>query len=289
MQFQLDRMSLDDVGSNPTRLAAAIHDQLGQMTGPVDVCSIALALDIVEVRAEAITNFEGALITGPERSHGAILVNTNSPHYRQRFTIAHELLHFLSPWHRPTSQDGFQCTRQDMSIINSSERNHHIRQEAEANEFAIELLAPKGRLKHHLAGEPDLDRVLEMNTGLVISKQAAARRYVDLHPSDCAVVFSKTGRFRFYSASRDFPSLKLRKGDALPDFPAGSSLGVPSDIEEVEPADWLMKPQGASLTAQTLIQQNGHAMTLLCCVLDDDSVDEEDAVQRYERWSGKRD
>lgn len=287
MKLQLDRMTLDDVGSNPTRLAAAIHDQLGQTTGPVDVHSIAIALDIVEVRAEAITNFEGALITGPERSQGAILININSSRHRQRFTIAHELLHFLSPWHRPTSPDGFQCTRNDMSIINSSERNRHIRQETEANEFAIELLAPRGRLKRYLAGEPDLDRVLEMNTDLVISKQAAARRYVDLHTSDCAVVFSKTGRFRFYSASRDFPSLKLRKGDALPDFPAGSSRGVPSDIEEVEPADWLTKPRGTSLTAQTLIQQNSHAMTLLCCDLDDDTMDEEDAVQRYQRLSGR--
>ena len=174
MQLQLDRMSLDDVGSNPVKLAGAIHDQLGQTTGPVDVRSIALALDIVEVRAEAIRNFEGALITTPERSEGAILVNINSSHHRRRFTIAHELLHFLSPWHQPKSPDGFQCTRQDMSIINSSERNRHIRQEAEANEFAIELLAPRGRLTRYLAGEPDLDRVLEMNTDLVISKHAAS-------------------------------------------------------------------------------------------------------------------
>lgn len=287
MKLQLDRMSLDDVGSNPTRLAAAIHDQLGRMTGAVDIRSIALALDIVEVRAEAITNFEGALITGPERSQGAILINSNSSRHRQRFTIAHELLHFLSPWHRPTSPDGFHCTRQDMSIISSLELSRHVRQEAEANEFAIELLAPRGQLKRYLAGEPDLDRVLEMNTDLGISKQAAARRYVDVNPSECAVVFSKTGRFRFYSASRDFPSLKFRKGDALPDFPAGSSPGVPSAIEEVEPADWLIKPRGASLTAQTLIQQNSHAMTLLCCVQDDDDVDEEDAVQRYDRLSGR--
>ena len=59
----LDRIALDDAGGNPRKIAEAIHLQLGDLTGPVPVDAIAHALDIVEIRKEPLTSFEGALIT----------------------------------------------------------------------------------------------------------------------------------------------------------------------------------------------------------------------------------
>lgn len=101
----LDRIAIEDVGANAVRLAEAIHVQLGDRPGPVPVGEIARALDIVEIRMETLSNIEGALVTTPERGFGSILVNQNSSSRRRRFTIGHELLHFLSPTHRPTSPD----------------------------------------------------------------------------------------------------------------------------------------------------------------------------------------
>jgi hypothetical protein len=65
-------MALDDVGANPSRIAAAIHKQLGEGSDAVPVFEIAKALDIIEIRHAPLTNFEGALITPPERGYGTI-------------------------------------------------------------------------------------------------------------------------------------------------------------------------------------------------------------------------
>src|SRR3712207_1437078 len=100
-------MAVEEVGANPVRLAAAIHDQLGLSAGPVPVEAIAAALDIVEIRARETIGLEGALVTTEERGEGMILVRAGASRQRRRFTIAHELGHFLNPWHEPVTPIGF--------------------------------------------------------------------------------------------------------------------------------------------------------------------------------------
>ncbi len=84
MELTLDRMAIEEVGSNAVRLAKAIHVQLGMARSAVPIHEIATALDIIEIRAEPLTNLEGALITTPERGVGRILINSGSGPRRQR-------------------------------------------------------------------------------------------------------------------------------------------------------------------------------------------------------------
>src|SRR5688572_11398094 len=170
-------MELDEVGANPQRLAEAIHEQLGESEGPVSVYDISQALDIVEIREEPLVSFEGALVTTPERSWGSILVNANSSRQRRRFTLGHELGHFLNSWHIPTSPTGFWCSRSDMTAADVRSRDRYLRQEAEANRFAIELLTPRKRLRRYLISQADLHQVLAIAEDFQISREAAARRY----------------------------------------------------------------------------------------------------------------
>jgi Zn-dependent peptidase ImmA (M78 family) len=142
MSLKLDRMAIEEVGLNPQRLAKAIHIQIGNVDGPVPVYEIAQALDIHEIREQPLKNLEAALITTPERGFGSILLNSNSNSRRRRFSVGHELLHFLNPQHEQTSADGFLCSRKDMRASSADTRDRHLRQEGEANEFAIELLTP---------------------------------------------------------------------------------------------------------------------------------------------------
>jgi IrrE N-terminal-like domain len=214
-EIKLDRMALDDVGANPRRLAEAIHGQLGERKGPVLVDQIARALDIEEIREERISNIEAALVTDPERSYGSILVNLNSSPQRRRFSIGHELGHFLNPLHEPTSSEGFRCTRSDMILAAQNDQDRYVRQEAEANTFAIELLAPRGRVKSYLNPSPDLAKVLRLAGDLDISREAAARRYVELHDETLAVVFCASGKFSYARRKDEFPSLCLRQGQPL--------------------------------------------------------------------------
>ena len=107
--FSLDRMAIEDAGPNAERLANAIHLQLGNHKASVQLTNIATALNIIEIRYVPLTSFEGALLTTPERRNGSILINSNARPERQRFTLGHELGHYLNVWHEPPDDGGFMC------------------------------------------------------------------------------------------------------------------------------------------------------------------------------------
>lgn len=64
-----------------------------------------------------------------------VLVNLNTPKIRQRFTMAHELGHILIPWHFGTIIDHADPGNFDVA-------SNYWKIEAEANQFAAELLMP---------------------------------------------------------------------------------------------------------------------------------------------------
>ncbi|MVA96280.1 ImmA/IrrE family metallo-endopeptidase [Nitratireductor sp. CAU 1489] len=290
----LSRMTIEEAGGgNPVRLAAAIHAQVGKQghtMGPVPVEAIAAALDIIEIRKEATENLEGALVTTAERSVGSILVNSASNHRRQRFTIAHELGHYLNLWHTPTSGDGFACTKADLRQAGSASKpglTRHQVQERQANRFAAELLMPVSRMRPFLDRGPDIDAVLDLVDTLDCSRETMARRYAEQHEAAIAIVFSHKGRCRYGISSAIFPRIGLRTGDPMPVLPTpqpGEAISAPI---EADADDWInAKPSGASLTMQTLHQASGFAMTLLHLESDDpdEAHDMEDAFERYTRF-----
>ena len=278
----LDRMTIEDGSLNPQRLAEAIHVQLPADLSRTPVYDIARALDIDEIREEYLTNVEAALVTTQERDRGRILLNLNSDAKRRRFSLAHELLHFLNPTHVQTDAGGFFCTRADMRASGKS-TDRHRQQESEANTFAIELLAPRSKMKPYLSGVPDLEKALAAGQSLDISKEAAARRYIQLHADQLAIVFCKNQRVTYWDVGRDFPKLALQRNQQC-DLGRQLSEGL-SDLDEVPTDDWLTaKFRGYELSAQTLWQREGYSMTLLHAVEPDhDDPGFDDAYQRFAR------
>lgn len=279
---QLDRMAIEEVGLNPEKLAAAIHRQLGMTGGPVPVCEIALALDIVKIRQEPLTNLEGVLLTDPQRSNGAILVNARSSPERRRFSVGHELGHFLISSHRPLGEEGFRCSSGDMAG-NQEASALQRRQESEANSFAINLLAPLHLSRKYLTRSPDLEHALAMAADLELSKEAAARRYVELHREDLAVIFGRQGRVLYWAASQAFPALAPQKDIQIPTGMANCRIGEVSEMEDAEPTDWLRNPAGVALAVQTLAQQNGYSITLLHAEEAESEGDLDDTFGRFPR------
>ncbi len=110
-------MEIEEVGFNPENLAKAVHHQLDSKTGPVPVTAIAAALDIINIRYEPLESFEGALVMPASRNRGVILVNSLVSTKRQRFTIAHELGHYLNLRHVPVSDQGFECTERRYEVL----------------------------------------------------------------------------------------------------------------------------------------------------------------------------
>jgi len=282
----LDRMEIEEGGANPARLAAAIHRQLGSDEGAVPVRAIARALDIIEIREAPLVGIEAALVTTAERDEGMIVVRQAANPQRQRFSIGHELGHFLNPRHQGAWDGGFRCDRTDLgrreAAAGNSSLNPFEKQEREANEFAIELLAPLRRIQPYLEMEPSLEAALDLARGLDISREAAFRRYAERHDADLAIVFAKQDRFTYAVARDGFPRLALRRDDQMPMLPQVYGSSVTTKIEEADPRDWLEGSPRGEMFVQTLYQDDCRSTTLLIRN-GDEADDDEDAVRRLKR------
>ena len=273
--MNITRLDLDGATS-PRRLAERIHEIL-VLPLAVPIEDLCRALDIVSITEQQTTGFEAALVTDATKSAGAIIVSSESPRHRRRFSLAHELGHFLIEAHRPREGQPMECALGDLLQSNSRDRDRRRRIEAEANAFAAQLLMPPKRIREAVGrGGVSLETIVAMARGFEVSKDAMARAFVDAHREPVAIILSRNGQvIRFYK-HEDFPFLEIAWGKPLPaDCVAAGALSVGyfSQPEEVDPEIWLSE-RGASrvlaLTEQTLGQANGYALTLLQAELDDE-------------------
>lgn len=260
MTLSLDRIEIESVGSDPVRLASAVLRQLPGLTGAVPIGEVALALDILAIEEAPLETIAGCLQCDAHKYEGQIVVRAKDSLRRRRYTVAHELGHFLNERHRPTSEYGFDCTADDMSA--PRRRGRRQQQEREANTFAIEVLTPRRLLARHLKAAAELDHALEVAQRFGVSREAAVRRYVSLHSECLAAVFSRDGRIRYIDKADEFPRTLVWTGDPLP-----ASIGLQGTsltrLYEVNPAAWLARPERHAVFAQTLFQEDGFAITLL--------------------------
>lgn len=283
-------MDLADCGS-PERLIQAILKHHPHWGPPVPIEALAQSVNISELRELESGGFEGALVTDPDKTTGVIFYRAGRPKGRQRFTIGHELGHFLIPTHTGNQQ----CKSAGMS--ESSFKTPEQRRESEANRFAAGVLMPKpwferdtGRL-----GDPDVVHVLELSRRYGTSFEATVNRYVELCGVPCAFVFSFNGKIRYLRRSQNFPVLSATPGQALPAdsatvLKAPALLRTASAWCEVDGATWLQTDWGhrtPNLLEQSMRQANGYQVTLL--ILQDDGSsydDDDDGDGDYaERWT----
>jgi hypothetical protein len=196
---------------------------------------------------------------------------------RRRFTLAHELGHFCIPSH---AQSGSTCNEADLRDIDSDSK----RREAEANDFAAELLMP-----WKLFAE-DVKR-LEISVSSVerlagpemyqVSQLAAAWRVMQTTRERAALVVSTGGAVEWAVKSDPcglwLPSYGTRlNGNSV----AASVLrgeGAPTRPVEVPVAAWhesVRPSRGRLLESCYVIEQTGQVVSLLWQV-ESDSFDDD--------------
>ncbi|MFC7048598.1 ImmA/IrrE family metallo-endopeptidase [Emcibacter nanhaiensis] len=108
---------------------------------PVDVNGLARALGI-EVNYAYLGKDVSGMIERTNTGSYRITVNENDPRTRQRFTIAHELGHFI--YHKDKMGEGIDDDRMYRSTNVGKYHNTNIgpREETQANKFAASLLMP---------------------------------------------------------------------------------------------------------------------------------------------------
>jgi hypothetical protein len=287
----VDRLELADTGQ-PLRLAELVIAQLQpQLTTllPLPVEDVARACGISEFHEISSDGMEGGLIQNAEKTHGFILTKAGSRHDRRRFTVAHELGHFLNAFHvAPPGADRLLCTGQHLRTYGKSS-DPRLGMEGQANEFAVNILMPTQPLRalSHLWGSPQIKAILDLQAACDVSKEAAARRFVDLHGDPCAVVFSRNGRVRYSVSAGGFPRIQPCNDQPVHRKTLSAIFsGEPGRISEQEEADphlWLESRDARNweLWEEVLVQQDGYRMTLL--IGEESSNEENDELQR--RWT----
>lgn len=270
--MQVTRMDLDETGS-PAGLVTKILKAEPALTYPIPIEDLARQLDIEEIAELESQGFEGGLITDDARSRGIILVNGLAVRGRRRFTIAHELGHFLIPTHKPKQGAEFMCSRSDMRQWSISDQNGYARMEAQANEFAALMLMPPPLLRKVIGGfrDPNLGQAIDLAKQFDVSKEAAARAFANYHDEPVAVIVTKDGRIdRIYRNATRFPRLSVQPGDAVPkQSHLHHALKTKTDHSEPVTAAaeaWLesrWEQRLPDLYEQVHLQRNGFAMIML--------------------------
>ena len=267
----LSRIDLDDVAS-PAAIAARIHELAGDLGPAFDLEALCRQLDIVEITEIVTSAFEAALITDANKAAGSILLAAHRQPERRRFSIGHELGHFLIPSHRPLAGDPLHCSVDDLHLVDTREKDRRKRIEAEANRFAATLLMPPRRVRAAMVSrEPDFREIVQLSKTFAMSKEAMARTYVDASRQTIAVIILQHGKIRrVYRGDRDFPRIAPWIGQAAPEGSIACSNHLqPGDFSESEECEldiWLDPGAAAGvevLTEQVLGQAKGFAMVLL--------------------------
>lgn len=283
-------MDLADCGS-PEALIGVILKHHPAWCPPVPIVDFARTVNIADIKEHESDAFEGALMTDQNKTKGVILHRAGRMEGRKRFTIAHEIGHFLLPSHTGNRK----CTLADMSERRVD--TLYRRQEAEANRFSAGILMPAPWFKRDMdrLGDADVTHVQTLAGSYKTSLEATANRYIGLTPDSCAFVFSKDGVVRYVRKTEDFPRLAVKSKEPLPSdcssrrAPA-EPLRVATGWDEVDSELWLHEPKGKarlrSILEQSVRQKGGHQVTLLFMSAEQVSEDEEDE-ELSDSWQPK--
>ncbi|MUO98022.1 ImmA/IrrE family metallo-endopeptidase, partial [Agrobacterium vitis] len=280
-------MDLADCAA-PESIIACILRHHPDWAAPVPIEDLASSINIIDILEMETEEFEGGLTTDPDKRKGVILYKAGTKGGRRRFTIAHEIGHFLIPWHKGDQR----CTKKDM--IERRIETLVQKQETEANRFAAGILMPRPWFVSDMRklGDADVEHVKTLARQYGTSVEATVARYVELTDDCCAFVFSKDGIIRYTRATKDFPPLSVRSKHHLPERSlsgrsSNRTQSRPSEWAEIQGSVWL-NGEGRShcpkVLEQTLLQREGYQLTLLL-IAHDEIEDAEEIEDLAESWT----
>jgi predicted transcriptional regulator len=124
-----------------------------------------------------------------------ISVDENSRLGRRRFSVAHEIAHWMFDRGKPL----FECQNADIRTPWSGA----VHPEARANAFAADLLMPEALFAPLTRDKPaTFDTVDQLRTTFSVSRTAAAYRLVETGDADCMLVCHGPEGRRWFVASR---------------------------------------------------------------------------------------
>lgn len=242
----------------PEEYARALLSELKlKRVGDIEKLAAHFNIRIDEVDSEG---FEGALIKASHKVKGIITVKRNFREPgRRKFTIAHEIGHFVLPGHGTV-----ECCASE--VIESWQKNLN-QQEAEANRFAAELLLPTREIYEVVnRRKATIALAKELSAEFETSLTATTLKCVQTTEEACAVVWSVDGAAKWARRNENFqyfvPNGKLDHNTLAASLFSNSSETQKAD--EVFAEAWL---SGDNFTAESKIWEDSISLPFYNAVL----------------------
>lgn len=188
---------LSSIGPSPEAHARSLLAHLKvRRVGEIEPFAARLGLRIKEVDSEG---FEGALLRVPQQLKGIVALKRDiREEGRKRFTICHEIGHFVLPGHGTAD---CICLSDEVE----SWRKSVPEQELAANQFAAELLLPFAEVRPLIAKESlSINLVKNVSQEFRTSLTATTLKCVEVTDEKCAVVFSVANKIRWFRRNENF-------------------------------------------------------------------------------------
>lgn len=268
--ISLDLIEFADL-VKPVDIVNQILKQNNWIDGAAPLEEIAKAAGIRDIQYVALNSFEGSLLANAAKTDGIIVINSGTRHQRQRFTLGHELGHFMIPRHGHR----MECSKSDLAAKPSGGMSASVAIEAEANLFSAELLMPE-RLLSKLSSfnkEPSIEGIKLTAEKFDVSFQAMAVRFADIHDCPIAFVMSRNGKVEYGYKRDNFPFwLRVgKKGDSVPPKSITGMTDVTKEetvgSDECLSAMWLDGNRHydlpENLIEEVYVQKDGYVATIL--------------------------
>jgi Zn-dependent peptidase ImmA (M78 family) len=159
------------------------------------------------------------------RAGGVVTVNGNTRERgRQRFTLAHEIGHYVLPGKPSAAACSVAPT--------SASRHRGASIERAADRFAVELLMPAEKVRPVVCENGvTLANIEQIRKSFDVSLTAAAYQAVELSDEECAVVFTVAGIVKHYRGSSSW-NYRIRTNHALGEYTVARKL-----FESKQPTD----------------------------------------------------
>ncbi len=220
----------------------------------------------IDVLYRPAESYDGALLRIRDARRGCIVINSRiREESRKRFTLAHEIGHFVLPGQQEVSAP---CKQQRIENWDAD----LYRPELEANRFAAEILMPRGLMAEFVQSEPSLESIRSIAQLCGTSLTASAVRMITLTPHRAAVVWSQNQKILWSKLSEGFVRW-IRKGEVRESSFAAQyyrKQSVPDQLAPVPASAWLYEKglqEGAQIWEQSVGLKNyGAVLSLLVIV-----------------------
>jgi Zn-dependent peptidase ImmA (M78 family) len=221
----------------------------------------------IDVLYRPAESYDGALLRIRDAQRGCIVINSRiREESRKRFTLAHEIGHFVLPGQQEVSAP---CKQQRIENWDAD----LYRPELEANRFAAEILMPRGLMAEFVQSEPSLESIRSIAQLCGTSLTASAVRLITLTPHRAAVVWSQDQKILWSKLSEGFVRW-IRKGEVRENSFAAQCYrkqSVPDQLAPVPASAWLYEKglrEGAQIWEQSVGLKNYGAVLSLLVIIE---------------------